>query len=180
MESEKKKIEKETAQAFLSLYNPKYGTHFKVSELSEAPDVVCKDAESGDILFLEVTLLENLKGNVAHELGRGNPPISPTTKTTVIDFFKDVVPCFRKQLEKKLLSSYGEKTALVLRQVSILWEPMEWEWIKPYFQAEILKGKESQFGAGIWVICTDNTTWPASETLFCISPPVSSGATKED
>jgi hypothetical protein len=173
MESEKKVIERKTAEIFLSLYNPSHGTHFEISDLGESPDVTCIDSQTGNPLYLEITLLENLHGDIAFELGRGKKPISPTTKTTVVDFFNDVVPLLRKRLEKKLLASYGKNTALVLRQVSILWEPMEWRWITPSLKSEVLKGKEAHYGAGIWAICTDNTTWPASDALFCISLPSS-------
>jgi hypothetical protein len=172
VESEKKVIERRTAQLFLSLYNPAHGTSFEIVELGESPDVICNDSVTRNYLYLEISLLEDLSDDIAYELGRGKKPISPTTKTTVVDFFKDVVPRVRERIEKKLLSSYGADTALVLRPVSILWEKMEWEWITPYLKSEVLKGKETHYGAGIWAICTDNTTWPASDALFCISPPI--------
>jgi hypothetical protein len=178
MESEKKVIERKTAEIFLKLYNPQHGTHFEISDLGESPDVACIDAQTGKPLYLEVTLLENRHGDIAYELGRGRKPISPTTKTTVVDFFKDVVPLLRDRLEKKLLASYGENTALVLRQVSILWEPMEWKLITPSLKDEILKGKEGHYGAGIWAICTDTTTWPASNALFCVCLPGSDDKNK--
>ena len=172
MESEKKSIERKTAEIFLKHYNPWHGTHFKINELGEAPDVKCIDSQNGNLLFLEISQIENLPGDIAFELGRREKrPISPTTKKTVVDFFNDVVPLWRKQLEKKLLASYNENTALVLRQVSILWEPMEWKHITPYLKSEVLKGKEAHYGAGIWVICTDTNTWPHSDTLFCLSFP---------
>jgi len=108
MESEKKLIEEKTAQLFLSLYNPAYGTHFEIGDLGETPDVTCIDSETGSFLYLEISLLENLPGDIAYQLGRGKRPHSPTTKTTVIDFLNDVVPLWRNRLEKKLLASYDE------------------------------------------------------------------------
>lgn len=164
MEIEKKRIERATAQLFLDLYNSEYNTHFGISELGEAPDVKCIDAETGNTLFLEISLLDNLEGDIAHELGRGKKPISPTTGTPVIDFFRDVVPRFRRQLEKKMLSSYNEITALVYLQVSILWDQLEWIPYAAYLREAVVRGKENRFGAGIWVIC--------SKTLICISPPI--------
>jgi hypothetical protein len=177
MESEKKEIERKTAQLFLNLFNQLHNTHFEIQELREIPDVQCCDTETGKYLFLEIAMLENLPGEIAYGFGRAKKPISPTTKTDVVDFFADVVPQYRKCLEKKLLSTYGDNTALVLYQTSILWEPSDWEIIAPGFRKEILEGKETHFYAGVWVICTNNMTWPATDTLFCISPPM--GGSKE-
>lgn len=170
--TEKQKTEKEIAEIFISLYNPLMGTNFEISQLGDAPDVACEDNSANTRLDLEIALLENLPGQIRHTLGRGEKPRSQTTGTTVVDLFNDVIPHFRKTLEKKMLSAYGAHTALVLYQVSILWEPREWQHIAERFRAEIFEGKEGNFGAGVWVICTDNSTWPASITLFPLSPPV--------
>lgn len=171
MESEKKLIERKTAEIFLDLYNPIKGTLFEIKYIGEAPDVTCIDRKTGKILNLEITLLENIHGDIAHELGRGKKPISPTTGTTAIDFKQDVVPIIRERLESKLLASYGENTALVIRQVSILWERMEWDWITPSIR-KLLNGKEDNYGKGIWVICMDHSRRPAYKTIICLSQPV--------
>ena len=170
MTSEKKLIERESAEIFLRLYNHIQAADFHVDSLGEAPDITCVDKNADRVLYLEISLLEDLPGEVAHVLGRGPKPTSPTTGTSVVSLFEDVAPNFRRRLQDKLLASYGRDTALVLRQVSPLWESLEWEIMAPRFRGEILKGKERNYGAGVWVICTDASTWPASDALFCLSP----------
>jgi hypothetical protein len=76
-------------------------------------------------------------------------------------------------LAKKLLSSYGPDTALVIRQVSPLWEPSDWQRIAAEFRQNVLAGSEKNYGAGVWIICTDNSTFPAGDALFCLSEPTS-------
>lgn len=171
MAFDKKKIEKETAQLFLDLFNPRLDSHFEVVELGEVPDVICKDSRTGSTLNLEISLLEDMSGEIAYELGHRPKPISPTTGTSIIDLLHDVMPHWQDQIHKKLLAFYGKDTALVLRQVSILWESREWNFIAPLFREKILLGKETQYGAGVWVICNDHSTWPSSYSLVCISPP---------
>ena len=148
---EMKRIERSAAELFLSLYNPMLGTAYAVVDQGETPDVTCSDPTTSRELFLEVSLLENIPGEIAHELGRRLKPISETTGTTAVSLRDDVYPTFRRTIAKKLLSSYGPNTALVLRQVSILWEPCEWELMATEFRNEVLQGKENNFGAGAWV-----------------------------
>lgn len=164
--TEKQRIEKRTAIVFLDLYNEDAGTNFQFQELSDTPDVLCLDPDNGQSLGLEISLLEDLPGDVAYVLGRGDKPISPTTKSTVVSLFEDVTKRWAEQLEDKLLSSYGADTALVFRQVSPLWEPKEWELVADDFRNTVLKGKQKHYGAGVWVICIDNEPFPAVDTLF--------------
>jgi hypothetical protein len=175
MQLKKKEIERETAEIFLKHYNPLHGTHFEIFELGESPDVICADSETDERLDLEISLLEDLPGDIAFGLGRSRKPNSPTTGTAVVDFFKDAVPNFQKQINKKLLAAYDDKTALVFRQVSILWDAREWSAILPLLKNEVLKGKEANFGAGIWVICTNNDKWPVDDDIFQLSPPTTKG-----
>ena len=171
MKSEKKTIEEATARLFLSLYNKQFSTSFQIDALGDAPDVVCIDPSSEKVLNLEISLLQDLPGDIPYALGRGSKPTSPTTGSTVVSFFKDSVEQLRASLQKKLLSSYGASTALVLRQVSPLWEPKEWALVADDFRQTVLQGSERNFGAGVWIICTDNSIWPAGDTLFCMSEP---------
>ena len=151
------------------------GTNFEIACLGDAPDVECVDLKTNGKLNLEISLLEDLPGDVPYALGRAERPKSPTTGTTVRSFFHDSVPQLVESLEKKLLSTYGSNTALVLRQVSIIWGPFEWGIVADEFRDEVLRGKEKHYGAGVWIICTDNSTWPASDTLFCLSESISDG-----
>lgn len=172
MKSEKKRIEETTANLFLDLYNEKFGTHLEIDYLSDAPDVVCIDRTDDKVLNLEISLIEDLLGDVKHILGRGPKPKSPVTGTTVVSFTEDAVERLNKSLEDKLLSSYGSSTALVLRQVSPLWEPHEWSMVADEIRDKVLAGRERNFSAGVWIICTDNFPWPSGDALFCLSQPV--------
>ena len=169
---EKKHIEHSIAVLFLGLYNQRKGTNYEINELQDTPDVTCVDQNTGDFLELEITLLQGLPDEIKHVLGRDKKPISPTTGTTVVSY-DDILDQLKIRLDEKLLSSYGPNTALVLRQVSILWEPKEWKAVADQFREEILKGKEQYYGRGVWIICTDNDSWPVKDTLFCLSNPLS-------
>ena len=169
--SEKQRIEKATAELFLKIYNAKFGTGYQIQELSDTPDVICIDKNSDEVLKLEISLLEDLPGDVPYQLGRNRKPISPTTRTTAVSFWDDTVKQLQKSLENKLLARYDSNTALVLRQVSILWEPEDWEVVAHRFRNGVLVGKENNYGKGVWIICTDNSTWPVSDTIFCLSKP---------
>ena len=171
MKNEKERIQEATARLFLSLYNEQFTSSFEIDSLGDTPDVVCIEASSKRILNLEISLIEDLPGDIQYVLGRGSKPTSPTTGSTAVSFFEDSAVQLRASLEKKLLSSYGANTALVLRQVSLLWEPMEWASVADDFRQTVLRGREKNFGAGVWIICTDNSTWPTSDTLFCMSEP---------
>ena len=171
MMSEKKQIEEATANLFLKLYNKRFDATFEIDQLGDTPDVVCSEPSTGRILNLEISLIEDLPGDIPYALGKGPKPLSPTTGSTVVSFTDDSVEQLRNSLEKKLLSSYGADTALVLRQVSPLWEPKEWALVAESFRQSVLQGRESNFGAGVWIICTDNSSWPAGDTLFCLSEP---------
>jgi len=64
--TEKQRIEKATGKQFLELYNKKFNTSYSIVEFSDAPDVICKDKKTEKQLFLEITLLEDLPGDVAY------------------------------------------------------------------------------------------------------------------
>jgi len=168
MESEKERIEKATAEIFLNLYNKRFGTSYEIKALGEPPDVECIDHLSGKKLNLEVSLIEDLLYEIRYVLGRGAKPISPTTNSTVVSS-DDSIMQIKKSLKKKLLASYGKNTALVLRQVSPLWGPSAWEYFKKKLQEEDFFKYKRHFDAGVWVICTDHSTWPARDCLFCLS-----------
>lgn len=169
-QSEKQKIELATAKKFLQLYNKDYGTAFEVIKSGDAPDVLCRDPDTRKELELEITLLEDLPGEIKHMLGRGRQPTSPTTGTGVRSFYDDVAPQLERALENKLLSTYGPRTALVIRQVAPIWGPPEWRTIVEQVRKDVFRGREHNFGAGMWLICVDSSTWPASDALFCLSP----------
>jgi len=170
--SEKQQIEKATAEIFLPIYNGMKGTDFEIVELGDAPDIQCKDRKSGKPLDLVIGLIEDLKGEIGEELDRGKNPPSSEIHMPVRSFFEDAIPNYCKVIEKKMQSSYGPHTALVLRQHAPIWGPFEWQIAKPQF-ADLLAGSQSKFDAGVWIICIDSSTMPASQTIFCLSEPLS-------
>ena len=170
--SQKQQIEKATAEIFLPIYNKMHGTNFGIVELGDTPDVTCQDPDSGAMLYLEIGLMEDLKGEIAEELRRGKQTAPSEYLMPVRSLYDDAVPNCRKVIEKKMQSAYGKETALVLRQVSPIWGPYDWRILANKYFSDLLPGSEAKFGAGIWVICTDNTTWPASDTIFCLSRAV--------
>ena len=171
---EKQQIEDNVAREFLSLYNPQMGSNFEIIEIRDTPDVFCKDSQSGTELFLEITLIEDLPGYIKYLKGKGEKPKSPSTRSTAISFFDDSVQQLRSSVKDKLLSKYGKNTALVIKQVSILWEKSDWEMVADKVRSDLLDGQEENYGAGVWIICTDNTTWPARNDLFILKKPVNS------
>jgi hypothetical protein len=55
--NEKEAIEKETANAFIELYNSQMGTSLSIADYSDAPDIRCKNANDNTFSF-EITLTE--------------------------------------------------------------------------------------------------------------------------
>jgi hypothetical protein len=168
-QTEKQKIELSTARIFLPLYNRERDTAFEVLSQGDTPDILCRDPNTGTELGLEITLLGDLPGEIKHVLGRGLQPNSKTTGTPVRSFYDDVAPQLGHVLDCKLLSKYGTNTALVIRQVSPIWGPDDWQRVKEDIRKEVFRGRKHNFGAGVWIICVNNSTWPASDTLFCLS-----------
>jgi hypothetical protein len=80
-----------------------------------------------------------------------------------------------KALNKKLQSAYGTRTALVLYQVSPLWGSEEWAVIADLIREKVIRGKEGPYGAGIWMICDDNTVHPPRNDLVCLIKPIIDG-----
>jgi len=148
------------------------GTMFEIIELRDAPDVYCKDHQSGVELNLEVSLLEDLPGYIKYIKGKGQKPISPTTRSSAISFFDDSLKQLKSRVKKKLLSTYGKNTALVIKHVNIVWEKTDWQMVADEVRHNLLEGKENHYGAGVWILCTDNSPWPATNDLFCLSKPM--------
>ena len=67
-----KEIEEEAARKFLDLYNKRLGFQFEIICINNPPDpdITCKDKKSGENLDLEITGLENLKGDMKKEFER--------------------------------------------------------------------------------------------------------------
>lgn len=169
--SVKKQIEKATAERFLAVFNRRFGTAFRVTQLAETPDVRCQDSSTGKRLYLEVTLLEDWEGDIQSILSGDEQ----TVMSPIISFEEDALPRLKKRLNKKLLASYGPDTALVIRQVSPLWSATDWRRYVRLIGDEVLEGREKNYGAGIWLLCNDTTSWPNQDDILCLSDVASTG-----
>jgi hypothetical protein len=168
--SAKQQIEYTSAIAFLCHYNSVRDTHFEVVSLGDTPDVYCKDASTNECLELEVTLLEDRSDDIRYLLGKESIS-DETSPSRVIDFVRDVIPRLIERLNDKLLSSYGANTALLIRQVGPLWTSANWQSNAPKIVPEIFTGKEANYGKGVWLLCSNTTTYPVSDDIFCIFDP---------
>jgi len=152
----KKQIELYTAQRFLILFNTRFETSYKVVGINEAPYIECFDPISADKLFLEINLLEDWEGDNKHQLRKGDKrAASSTTGYPLIFFTTDTLPRLRVHLTNKLCTSYRELTALVISQFGILWIDWEWHGHAYRIRKEIFRGREENYGAGVWVLCND-------------------------
>jgi hypothetical protein len=164
--SGKHRTEKEIADLFLDLYNNQTGSQFHIEELRDIPDVTCIDLVTNQKLELEITFFEDFDGIIPYLKGVKQQPVSRTLNTTTHSF-SDVVNNLIVSLKKKMQSAYGSHTALVLYQVSNLWEPKEWMIVADLLKDSI-KGKEGCYGAGVWLICRENLAHSSQRALFRI------------
>lgn len=168
--TEKQKIEKATAEKFLDLYNKRCSTNFRIVELGDTPDVKCKDQSTGEELFLEITLLEDWEGDIQALLGRGQRrTTSSNTGLSAISFEQDTLAKLKKCLENKLTANYGPNTALVIRQVSILWSGQSYQRYSKQILSEVFRGREGNYEAGVWILCRDATSSSYKEDIFLLS-----------
>jgi len=167
---EKQQIEKSTAETFLDIYNERYSANFKIAKLGDTPDVECEDKRTGEELFLEITLLEDWDGDIRALLGRGQRrSTSPVTGFSAISFDQDTLSKLRERLESKLPANYGPNTALVIRQVGIPWSFQDYQRYAKRLLSQVFRGREQNYGAGVWILCWDTATWPAKEDIFLLS-----------
>lgn len=143
--SEKLNVERSTADAFLGIYNTRTGTEFVIIEHSDSPDFRCRDSKTGELLDLEITLLEDVHGDAQYRLGRGSGQ-------GVRCFNQDTLSRFNERITKKCIKDYGAHAALVLEQVAPLWTTSDWEIYRNDFQAVIPSECKSTFTKGIWVL----------------------------
>ena len=168
--SDKQQIELATAEAFLALYNRQKGTAYEPIEISDTPDVRCRDESTSETLDLEITLLEERPDDIAFVLGRVEVP-NELSIERVIDFRRDVIPRLVDRLSDKLLSAYGERTALLIRQVGPIWNASDWQREAHAVVSEVLAGRERHYGGGVWILCSNTTTYPISNDLFALYDP---------
>jgi hypothetical protein len=152
-----KEIEKESARKFLDLYNKRFGFHFEIISINNPPDpdISCKDKKSGENLDLEITCLENLKGDMKKEFARiKGGPFYLGDSFGMRGNIEIILENLEILLEKKLLTSYsGIPTALVIRRIISLWNCREFSSMAGEAIRKILQGNESNFPKGIWIFC---------------------------
>ena len=160
--NEKKAIEKETADAFIELYNKKNGSTYRIIEYSDAPDIRCKDSE-GNVFNFEITLTEDHPKDIAALLGRSDHRSIESLKKHLAEVKAgkanplERVSCLQgnvtemivSRIQPKLSKDYGPNVALVIRDTS----PLDWPWDEVKEQIDsLLDMKRNPFEKGIWII----------------------------
>jgi hypothetical protein len=146
--NEKQAIEKATAEKFLSIYNEHFKSNFRIEKLFDSPDVICRDLNTGETLALEITLLEDIPGDIGWALGRLDLP-QPTSGLPARSFDLDTLTHLIKSIMKKQNKDYGSNVALVIGQVSgVPWD-FEVELDKIRSMSKIEK---NPYDRGIWIL----------------------------
>jgi hypothetical protein len=147
----KQAIEYDSAFIFLSLYNKEFKTDYEIMELSDIPDIKCKDRLTNAELYLEITLHEDAKGEIPLLLGRTKEkPKAQATKRTVRNDEDESLVILIEAINKKLLKNYGRNVALVVRHMSSKSWNLHVEQIK-----NSLDLKSNPFDKGIWILTSD-------------------------
>ncbi|MBC2732038.1 hypothetical protein [Thiobacillus sp.] len=158
--SEKQAIEKATAEGFLVLYNQLQGTDFRIMEMSDAPDVRCKDS-LGNALNLEITITEDHPGDIKAVLGRSNSRSLEALRAHMERVARgEEQPQFSSlsdevsdqlvgRFQNKMMNDYGSNAALVVRDTS----GVDWDWddVIPTIRSRLDLTK-NPFSQGIWVL----------------------------
>jgi hypothetical protein len=160
--NEKEAIEKETAGAFIKLYNNAMGTSFSIVEYSDAPDICCKDSH-GKTFNFEITLTEDRPKDIQAVLGRSDHRSIEALRKHLVDVKTgkanpryrasclqgNVIAMIVSRIQSKFKKDYGPNAALVIRDTS----PVDWDWdmvidqIKPQ-----LSSGQNPFDKGIWIL----------------------------
>jgi len=115
-------------------------------------------------------MLEDRPLDIPYALGRVDIQ-DEFSQERVIDFKRDVIPRLQARLNDKLLSDYGERTALLIRQVGPLWIALDWQREAPEVVAEVLAGREKYYGKGVWILCSNTSTNPLSNDICPLFDP---------
>jgi hypothetical protein len=162
---EKKRIEKATAEGFLSLFNTHFGVDFQIVKLGDAPDVQCRDSKDNE-LNLEITLTQDRPRDIQAALGRSDHkslealrqhnmrvahgkerPQFNSLGGNVLDQAAD-------RISEKFLKDYGPNSALVVRDSS--GTDWEWELVIDDLKAR-LHQKRNPFDMGVWILNVSKT-----------------------
>ena len=157
--NEKERIEYGTADGFLRIYNKNFGSDYKISELSDSPDIHCVD-KNGKELNIEITTTEDQDGDIKALLGRSNHKsyealvehnenVANGLESPNYSSINGSIDNIVDRINAKLIKDYGRNIALVVRDTSGL----DWEWDQ--HTAEItsrLDLTHNPFDRGIWII----------------------------
>ena len=158
--SEKRAIEKATAEGFLALYNQRQNSDFRIVRMCDAPDVRCEDS-LGKALNLEITTTEDRPGDIKAVLGRCNSRgagalriqlerVARNEEKPQYSSLSEVVSSqLFARLQSKMMNDYGANTALVVRDTS----GVDWDWhhVIPTIRSR-LDFTKNPFSRGIWVL----------------------------
>lgn len=158
--SEKQAIEKATAEGFLVLYNQLQKSDFRIVEISDAPDVRCKDSLD-KTLNLEITTTEDRPGDIQAALGRSNIRSAEALrahlervargeeKLQFSSLSDEVSDQLVGRLQSKMMNDYGSNAALVVRDTS----GVDWDWddVIPTIRSRLDLTK-NPFSLGIWML----------------------------
>lgn len=142
------------------LFNQHFGTDYQIVKLGDASDVCCQDSK-GKKLNLEITLTEDRPRDIQASLGRSrhrsaealaehNKRVSEGKEKPQSSCLSgNVLTQIADRINKKLVNSYGQNTALVVRDTS----GVDWNWdIVIEELKEMTKSERGHFDKGIWIL----------------------------
>ncbi len=171
-EPEKVAVERATAERFLEVYNQQQGLDFRINELGDSPDVRCVDGRTSDVLNLEICVLEDMPGYARWRLGRGRKPLG-RFGSGVRSFSDEVLTEMRKRLRDKLTKRYGSRTALVVRQLSPIWDRDDWNRYLAELSWRELGYEPETFDRGVWLLTLKDESGLSKDEILRIDPGVS-------
>jgi hypothetical protein len=160
--SEKKDIEKASAEGFIKLYNAMMGTTYRITGHSDSPDVRCVDSNDNE-LNIEITMTEDRPGDIQALLGRSDHRSMKALKAhrAKVEAGKasslELVSCLQgnliamlvSRIQAKLNNDYGKNAALVVRDTCPA-DP-DWDLELDEIKAQ-LDLSRNPFDKGIWIL----------------------------
>jgi len=168
-----KKLEKSIAETFLRLLNVEYGTKWQILKEQESPDFICEDSMRQVRIGLEISLVEEIPGQIKHIEAGGPRPVSPISRMTSVTF-DDAWDSLMKRLREKSKMKYGPHTALLLYPVTIIWRKNEWQAWKECRLDETNRDEYRKiFDLGVWLLCSEGHQYPMkSDLLLFVEPSI--------
>jgi len=147
--TEKKAMERATAEAFLALYNKKMNASFTINEHLEAPDIRCEDS-NGNKLNLEITSTEDFPSTT--DVAGDIQATYRDNKVPCVGGFDGACDTLFQRICAKAKKDYGSDVALVIQNFSgVGWCQEIAEKTKERF-SNLLEKLDPSFDKGIWLI----------------------------